>query len=225
MKLPLRRVRQPGLITVPPTPEAPRFSGRRPVRAIRRGVSILLWTLPMAALQAVMLLLPGRGKVVVARLYWASLCRLMGMQVRVIGTPARRLDSRPVVFASNHSSWLDILALGGTLEACFIAKQEVGRHGPLISTVAHGWGARCSSAAAAANTGPESAMPCGSGWTAATSLILFPEGTSSATAPACCRSARCSSPSSRSGTGSPRPRRAAGVGGIRPVGGAADGPG
>ena len=80
----------------------------------------------MAVLQAFMLLLPGRGKVVVARWYWASLCRLMGMQVRVIGTPARRLDGRPVVFASNHSSWLDVLTLGGTLEACFIAKQEVG---------------------------------------------------------------------------------------------------
>ena len=171
MKIPLRRVRHPGLITVPPTPEALRFSGRRPARAVRRGVSILLWTLPMAGLQAAMLLLPGRGKVVVARLYWASLCRLMGMQVRIIGIPARRLDGRPVVFASNHSSWL-----GGTLEGCFVAKQEVGSW-PLISTIAH-LGRTVFVSRRASNTGQErdgmrARLDAGD------SLILFPEGTSS----------------------------------------------
>ncbi len=176
MKLPLRRVRQPGLITVPPTPEAPRFSGRRPVRAVLRGASILLWTLPMGLLQAATLLLPGRGKVVVARLYWASLCRLMGLQVRVIGTPARRVDGRPLVFASNHSSWLDILTLGGTLEACFVAKQEVGTW-PLVSTIAR-LGRTVFVSRRASNTGQERDSMRGR-LDAGDSLILFPEGTSS----------------------------------------------
>ena len=57
----------------------------------------------------------------------------MGLRVRVIGEPAPA--GRPVVFASNHSSWLDVLTLGSTLEACFIAKDEVG-HWPGIRTVA-----------------------------------------------------------------------------------------
>jgi lyso-ornithine lipid O-acyltransferase len=39
------------------------------------------------------------------------------------------------VFVSNHSSWLDIPVLGGKLETCFIAKDDVGRW-PVISTVA-----------------------------------------------------------------------------------------
>ncbi len=176
MKLPLCRVRQPGLITVPPTPEAPRFSGRRPVRAVFRGASILLWTLPMGLLQGAMLLLPGRGKVVVARLYWASLCRLMGMQVRVIGTPARRLDGRSLVFASNHSSWLDVLTLGGTLEACFVAKQEVGTW-PLVSTVAR-LGRTVFVSRRARNTGQERDS-MRARLDAGDNLILFPEGTSS----------------------------------------------
>jgi len=176
MEFPTRRVRQPGLITVPPVPGAPRLSGRRPVRAVRRGVSILLWTVPMGLLQAGMLLLPGRAKVVVARLYWASLCRLMGMQVRVIGTPAQRLDGRPVVFASNHSSWLDILALGGTLEACFVAKQEVGTW-PLVSLIAR-LGRTVFVSRRAANTLHErDAMRAR--LNGGDSLILFPEGTSS----------------------------------------------
>ncbi len=176
MKLPMRRVRQPGLITVPPSPEAPRFSGRRPVRAVRRGVTILLWTVPVGLLQAAMLMLPGRGKVVVARLYWASLCGLMGMQVRVVGTPARRLDGRPVVFASNHSSWLDILTLGGTLEACFIAKQEVGAW-PLVSTIAR-LGRTVFVSRRARNTLHER-DDMRARLDAGDSLILFPEGTSS----------------------------------------------
>jgi len=176
MKFPTRRVRQPGLITVPPAPETPRFSGRRPVRAVRRGVSILLWTVPMGLLQAAMLPLPGRPKVVVARLYWASLCRLMGMQVRVIGAPAQRLDGRPVVFASNHSSWLDILTLGGTLEACFVAKQEVGTW-PLVSLIAR-LGRTVFVSRRAANTLHErNAMRAR--LDGGDSLILFPEGTSS----------------------------------------------
>jgi 1-acyl-sn-glycerol-3-phosphate acyltransferase len=176
MKLSVRRVRQPGLIVTPASADTPRFSGRRPVRAVSRGVSILLWTGPAALAQGVMLLLPGRGKVVFARLYWASLCRLLGLQVRVIGTPALRLDGRPVVFASNHSSWLDILALGGTLEACFVAKQEVGGW-PVISTVAR-LGRTVFVSRRASNTVQERDAMRGR-LDAGDNLILFPEGTSS----------------------------------------------
>ena len=122
-----------------------------------------------------MLVLPGRGKIVFARLYWASLCRLLGLRVRVIGRPARP-DGRPVVFASNHSSWLDILALGGVLEACFIAKEEVGRW-PVIRTVAR-LGRTVFVSRRPADTGRErNAMR--DRLDAGDNLILFPEGTSS----------------------------------------------
>jgi 1-acyl-sn-glycerol-3-phosphate acyltransferase len=44
-------------------------------------------------------------------------------------------NARPVVFISNHSSWLDVPVLGGSLDACFVSKNEVGRW-PLVGTVA-----------------------------------------------------------------------------------------
>ena len=47
----------------------------------------------------------------------------------------RTEDGRPVVFVSNHSSWLDVAVLGGRLPACFVAKEEVGKW-PVISTIA-----------------------------------------------------------------------------------------
>ena len=154
-----------------PTPR-PRTHRLRPVR---RGAAIALWTIPAAAVQAGMLVLPGRGKIVFARLYWASLCRLLGLHVRVIGRPVRG-GGRPVVFASNHSSWLDILALGGVLEGCFIAKEEVGRW-PVIRTVAR-LGRTVFVTRRPVDTGRErNAMR--DRLDAGDNLILFPEGTSS----------------------------------------------
>jgi 1-acyl-sn-glycerol-3-phosphate acyltransferase len=109
--------------------------GRR-VRAVRRALSIVLWTLPCMLVQAVLIALPGKAKVTFARSYWAMMCRLMGLRVRVIGARMRRrVAGRPIVFVANHSSWLDILVLGGRLNACFIAKEEVSRW-PMVSWIA-----------------------------------------------------------------------------------------
>jgi 1-acyl-sn-glycerol-3-phosphate acyltransferase len=107
----------------------------RPVRVVQRAGAVLLWTLPSMAIQSVCLLLPGRPKVAFARFYWATVCRLLGVRVRVVGEPANRPNGRPVVFVSNHSSWLDIPVLGGHLDACFVSKDEVGSW-PFVGTVA-----------------------------------------------------------------------------------------
>ena len=117
----------------------PTVAGRRlsrPLRAARRGVMILLWTAVAAAIQTALVALPGRAKVGFARVYWSVVCRLLGLRVRVIGVrPAAVAGGRAVLFVSNHSSWLDILVLGGRLEACFVSKHEIGQW-PVISMVA-----------------------------------------------------------------------------------------
>jgi 1-acyl-sn-glycerol-3-phosphate acyltransferase len=109
----------------------------RRIRVISRGIALTLWTLLSLVVQSTMIVLPGRGKVVFARIYWAVMCRLVGVRVQLIGPrpPARSAEGRPVVYVSNHSSWLDILVLGGRLEACFIAKEEVAGW-PLIGWIA-----------------------------------------------------------------------------------------
>jgi 1-acyl-sn-glycerol-3-phosphate acyltransferase len=56
---------------------------------------------------------------------------LAGLRIRTTGTRRRR----DVLFASNHVSWLDILALGGAARSAFVAKAEVGRV-PLIGWLA-----------------------------------------------------------------------------------------
>lgn len=106
-----------------------------PLHVVRRAGAVLLWTIPCMAIQSICLLVPGQAKVVYARFYWAVVCRLLGVAVRVIGTPAYHKTSHPVVFVSNHSSWLDVPVLGGHLNACFVSKDEVGGW-PFVGTVA-----------------------------------------------------------------------------------------
>jgi lyso-ornithine lipid O-acyltransferase len=149
----------------------------RRLRAIRRAALALAWTLLCMPVQACLLLLPGTPKILFSRFYWAMLCRLIGLHVRVIGSVAERTDNdRPVVFVSNHSSWLDVPVLGGNLYACFIAKEDVSRW-PVIRTVAR-LGRTVYVRRTRSSTGRERddmvARLAGGD-----NLVLFPEGTTS----------------------------------------------
>jgi lyso-ornithine lipid O-acyltransferase len=156
--------------------------GERPlggrVRAVRRIALVLLWTLVAIPIQAVLHQFPGRAKVGFGRFYHATLCRLIGLRVQVVGTPATQLGGgagRPVLFLSNHSSWLDVLVLGGVLDACFVAKGEVATW-PLINIVAT-LGRTVFVTRTRGATGRE-ADSMRAHMAAGESLIIFPEGTS-----------------------------------------------
>jgi 1-acyl-sn-glycerol-3-phosphate acyltransferase len=108
----------------------------RALRVLRRLLLMLLCTLAAVPVQALLLLLPGAAKARFPRWYWWSICRSVGLEVRVIGeSAAGGVGSRPIVYVANHSSWLDIPALGSTLKTCFVAKHEVSGW-PLIASVA-----------------------------------------------------------------------------------------
>jgi 1-acyl-sn-glycerol-3-phosphate acyltransferase len=148
----------------------------RRLRVIRRGTSIVVWTLPCMAIQAMCLAFPGRAKVGFARFYWAVCTRLMGVRVRVIGEQSRAAGGRSVVFVSNHTSWVDIPVVGGVLDGCFVAKGEVAGW-PLIGTIAR-LGRTVFVSRQRVTTGRErdvmrQVLDRGD------NLILFPEGTSS----------------------------------------------
>ena len=101
--------------------------------------------------------------------------RLLGLRVRVIGAPATG-ERRPVVFVSNHSSWLDVPVLGGRLDACFVSKDEVSGW-PVVSTVAR-LGRTVFVSRRRGATGNERDSMRGR-LAAGDNLILFPEGTTS----------------------------------------------
>ena len=88
-----------------------------------------------------------------------------------------RPAGRPVVYVSNHSSWVDVPVVGGVLDGCFVAKGDVGDLAGHRHDRAPGAdGVRV--AEAATSTGKErDAMRAV--LSAGDNLILFPEGTSS----------------------------------------------
>jgi len=157
----------------PPPPRRPRVG--RTLRAIRRSLLLTLWTLIAIPVQAVLLLVPGRSKVNFARFFWMVVCRLMGVRLRVIGVPVRE-SARPVIFVSNHSSWLDICTLGARLPAAFISKASVGTW-PVVGTIARlgrtVFVSRTKTGTARERDDMRSRLAAGD------NLILFPEGTSS----------------------------------------------
>jgi 1-acyl-sn-glycerol-3-phosphate acyltransferase len=127
-------------------------------------------------IQSVFLLLPGRPKVVFARFYWSTVARLLGVKVRVIGAIATAEGGQPVVFVSNHSSWLDVPVLGGRIDACFVSKEEVGRW-PIVSTIAR-LGRTVFVSRQRHATGRERDV-MRDRLAAGDNLLLFPEGTTS----------------------------------------------
>jgi 1-acyl-sn-glycerol-3-phosphate acyltransferase len=123
--------------------------------------------------QAVLLAIPGRGKVRFAMLYWRVAGAILGLRVTVRGAPAAGV---PVIFVANHSSWVDIVALGGVLPGCFVAKADVAGW-PLVNLVARlGRSIFVSrSRAGVKKEGDELCERLATG----DNIILFPEGTTS----------------------------------------------
>ncbi len=147
----------------------------RQLLACRRVLAVLLFTPVCCIVQAALLLLPGRGRVRFAAFYWASIARLLGLHVRVAGRQAHR-QSRPIIYVCNHSSWLDIPALGGNLHACFVAKDDVAGW-PIVGTIAR-LGRTVFVSRSRQGIGRERDV-MQQRLIAGDDLILFPEGTSS----------------------------------------------
>ncbi|WP_029010878.1 lysophospholipid acyltransferase family protein [Azospirillum halopraeferens] len=93
-----------------------------PIVGFVRLAVYVAWTLLLIPVQAVAvaLRLPLRHSLPV--FYHASCWRIIGFDVVVRGT---RATDRPVLFVSNHSSYLDITILGGLIPGSFVAKTEV----------------------------------------------------------------------------------------------------
>lgn len=68
----------------------------------------------------------------IPRLWHRATCFLLGIRIRVHGTPEPR---RPLMIAANHASWKDILVLGATLDVVYVAKAEV-RDWPVFGVLA-----------------------------------------------------------------------------------------
>jgi len=176
-KKPLRfKPRLPGAMWAGVMEERP-LGGR--LRAVRRIASALVWTLLCMPVQALLLVVPGGGRDHFPKLYYRVLCWLIGLKLQVIGRAGAGAGpgaAGATLYISNHTSWLDVLALGAILDARFVAKAEVGTW-PLFGWVAK-LGRTVFVSRSRGRTGDEARELSGR-LRAGQSLILFPEGTTS----------------------------------------------
>jgi lyso-ornithine lipid O-acyltransferase len=95
------------------------------IGSIRRALALLVMigaTLIMAPLQYVVLRTRLFDVAVLPRLWHRILTRALGLRVHVVGTMT---TERPLLIASNHISWTDIMVLGGLADVTFIAKSDL----------------------------------------------------------------------------------------------------
>jgi lyso-ornithine lipid O-acyltransferase len=140
--------------------------------ALRLAV-ILLWTLLAMPVQALMLVLPGRGKERFAQTYWRGVALALGLRLTVVG---RLAEHRPVLFVANHCSWLDIVALGSVLPGCFVAKGAIANW-PFINWLARLGRTVFVTRDRASVSREQNVLNTRLG--AGDNIILFPEGTTS----------------------------------------------
>lgn len=95
-------------------------------------LALLIVTLVLLPFQLVGLAFDLKIRRYVPRYWHVCACFLLGVRVHVHGALESR---RPVMLASNHVSWLDILVLGSVADVAYIAKAEVADW-PIFGTLA-----------------------------------------------------------------------------------------
>lgn len=141
--------------------------------ALRRLILYLLLTALAVPVQALLLAFGSRLSVRLPVLYHRLCTRVLGIRLNVHGALSRQ---RPTLFVANHSSYLDIIVLGGLIDGSFVAKSEV-RTWPFFGLLARLQRTVFVDRRPAAVSTHKSAildrLQCGD------NLVLFPEGTSS----------------------------------------------
>jgi len=143
-----------------------------PALRVSRLSVYLAFTLVLMPVQAVGLASRRSWVATFPRWYHRRCCRILGLRVRAIGRP---VPARPVLFAANHVSYLDITVLSSLLAASFVAKTEVAGW-PLF-----GWLAKLQRSVFVDRRVRSTAQQRDSiaaRLAAKDALILFPEGTS-----------------------------------------------
>ncbi|MEM7406564.1 MAG: lysophospholipid acyltransferase family protein [Pseudomonadota bacterium] len=143
-------------------------------RAGLRTAGIVMWTAVMALPVLSLNVVRSRFRHRTLRLYFQVLARLCGLRISTAG-PIARTPGQPVLFVSNHVSYLDVIVLGATVHASFVSKAEVLRW-PAIGWLAKQVGTTFIERRArrAAGQVQHLAARLRDG----DSLVLFPEGTS-----------------------------------------------
>ena len=144
------------------------------LRRAGRIAGVVIWGLFMASALAVRELF-ARGDLGARRLrsmqrFMAALSSALGLEIRVVGAIPRE----PMLWLSNHVSWLDIPVMGQLAPIAFLSKDNV-RQWPIAGWLAHHAGTLFVRRGASENGGVREQMA--GHLSAGRALLMFPEGT------------------------------------------------
>ncbi|WP_242400806.1 lysophospholipid acyltransferase family protein [Acetobacter okinawensis] len=153
-------------------------------RSAIRLAGLLVWVPLSVGFEACLLPVPGTAKIRWTRVIWGMLCRIIGLRITVHGKRAgtvgglraRKRGERPVIYISNHMSWVDVPVLGTLLPSVFVAKGDIEKW-PVMGLVSH-IGRTIFVSRQRSTTGRERDLMI-QRMVEGDNLILFPEGTSS----------------------------------------------
>ena len=137
-----------------------------------RAVGFFALTAVMVPVHVALMLSKNRDPYAIPHLYYRILLRILGLRVRVHGAMETK---RPIMFVSNHTSYLDVPVLGALIPAAFVAKSEVADW-PMI-----GWLAKLQGTLFVERRSSrvdDQRLLLNEHLARGQSLILFPEGTS-----------------------------------------------
>ena len=143
-----------------------------PFRAVPRLIAYLLVTVAILPIQILAVLSGTKFKRYFPKFYHKLCAIIFGFKIRVHGNLAPK---RPILYVSNHVSYMDITILGSLLDASFIAKAEVSKwplYGQLARLTRTIFVHRRSSRVTEQRDHINQRLAGGD------NLILFPEGTS-----------------------------------------------
>ena len=144
-----------------------------PLRAILKIILLTLWSIPLVITQCIVLLFhKGPGAYFVPQLWHRGVACIIGLKTEIAGVPP---TTSQVIFVSNHLSYLDIFAIGSSLRASFIAKEEIANW-PVIGFLSKVQ--QTAFISRNANQAKTVANSLANMLSEGKSLILFPEGTS-----------------------------------------------
>src|SRR4051812_20377769 len=101
------------------------------IRAALGLLAIALSALVLAPAQYVILKTGFGNPAIIPQLWHRIVLRMLDIRVTVHG---RLAAERPLMLASNHISWTDVLVISSVAKVCFTAKSELGRW-PIFGTL------------------------------------------------------------------------------------------
>ena len=92
-----------------------------PILSFLRFLVFIPWVIGIATLHLITSFLSNKFFFIFYRLLFVGATKIFGIQVNISGIAKKK----KVLFVSNHISYLDILVLGSSVDAIFIAKSEI----------------------------------------------------------------------------------------------------